>query len=85
MKEKNNLFESILTNFQFSVISRTTSAFWYFDNAVISYACTCISGKSVPLGITAGVTKYNFGVDQNYWDSPIYNMFFLCYSFLFPQ
>ena len=39
-------------------------------------------GKSVPLGIiTADVTKYNFGGDRNYWDSPIYNIF-SCYSFL---
>ena len=47
-KFEEKLFVSILTNFQFSVISCTMLAFWYFG-AVISY--TCLSIIRIPLGI----------------------------------
>ena len=47
--------------------------FWY--HAVISYTCNSII--QVPLGITADVTKYNFGVDRNCLVSPMYIQFFM--------
>ena len=76
---KKELFGSILTNFEFSVISRTTLAFW--SHAVISYTCVLIIW--VPLGITAYITKYSFGVYRNCSDSPMYNSS-SCYSFFVP-